>query len=103
MTDPEEGKPAADGAAEQPAAPPTGPPPNPVRRWVLIVLIVAVVFFAYSVVADRLTPYTAQSTVRAFVVRIATEVAGRVIDVRATDNQVVAAGQILFQIDPEPY
>jgi multidrug resistance efflux pump len=100
MTNSEEAKPAA---AEQPVLPHTRPPPNPVRHWVLIVLVVAIVFFAYSVVADRLTPYTAQATVRAFVVRIGTEVAGRVIDVRVTDNQRVPAGQILFQIDPEPY
>ena len=51
-------------------------PRDPVRRWTLIVLGLIVILFLYSLIADRLTPYTSQATVQAFVVRMAPEVAG---------------------------
>ncbi|MGB6907101.1 MAG: hypothetical protein WBE04_08305, partial [Methyloceanibacter sp.] len=54
---------------------------DPVRRWTLIVLGVIVVLFFYSLIANRLTPYTSQATVQAFVVSMAPEVAGRVLEV----------------------
>ena len=76
---------------------------DPVRRWTLIVLGLIVILFLYSLIADRLTPYTSQATVQAFVVRMAPEVAGRVIEVDLTDNQRVKAGETLFRIDPQPY
>jgi multidrug resistance efflux pump len=78
-------------------------PRDPLRRWTLIVLGLIVVLFLYSLIADRFTPYTSQATVQAFVVRMAPEVAGRVIAVDLTDNQRVKAGQTLFRIDPQPY
>nr|WP_298689838.1 HlyD family secretion protein [uncultured Dongia sp.] len=76
---------------------------NPVRRWVAIILGICVVIFSYSLIADRLTPYTPQGIVQAFVVPIASEVPGRVVEVAVEDNQKVEAGQVLFRIDPEPY
>ena len=75
---------------------------DPVRRWTLIVLGLIVVLFLYSVIADRLTPYTSQATVQAFVVRMAAEVAGRVIEVNVADNQRAKARDVLFRVDPEP-
>ena len=78
-------------------------PRDPVRRWTLIVLGLIVVLFLYSLIADRLTPYTSQATVQAFVVRMAPEVAGRVIEVNVIDNQRVKGGDALFGIDPEPF
>ena len=76
---------------------------DPVRRWTLIILAVIVVLFLYSIIADRMTPYTSQAVVQAYVVRVAPEVSGRVLEVGVTDNQKVKAGELLFRIDPEPY
>ena len=76
---------------------------DPVRRWTLIVLGLIVVLFLYSLIADRYTPYTSLGIVQAFVVRMAPEVAGRVIEVNVADNQRVKAGDVLFRMDPEPY
>jgi multidrug resistance efflux pump len=76
---------------------------NPVRRWTLIVLAAILVLFSYSLIADRMTPYTSQATVQAFIVRMAPEVAGRVLEVKVADNQRVKAGETLFRIDPQPY
>jgi multidrug resistance efflux pump len=76
---------------------------DPVRRWTVIVLAIIVAIFLYSILADRVTPYTSQGVVQAFVVRVAPEVAGRALEVSVTDNQKVKAGELLFRIDPEPY
>jgi multidrug resistance efflux pump len=84
-------------------APKTETPHDPVRRWTLIILAAIIVLFLYSVLADRLTPYTSQATVHAFIVRMAPEVAGRVLEVPVADNQRVKAGETLFRIDPQPY
>jgi multidrug resistance efflux pump len=78
-------------------------PRDPVRRWTLVVLGLIVVLFLYSLIADRLTPYTSQATVQAYVVRMAPEVAGRVIEVNVVDNQKAKAGDVLFRIDPQPF
>jgi len=76
---------------------------DPVRRWTLIVLGVIIIIFLYSIIADRMTPYTSQAIVQAYVVRMAPEVSGRVIELGVTDNQKVKAGELLFRIDSEPY
>jgi multidrug resistance efflux pump len=81
------------------------PPPqkNPLRRTALVVVVIAIALFALSVAMERLTPSTSQAAVQAYVVRMASEVAGRVLEVGVTDNARVAAGQVLFRIDPKPY
>jgi multidrug resistance efflux pump len=78
-------------------------PRDPVRRWTLIVLAAIVALYVYSIIADRMTPYTSQATVQAFIVRMAPEVSGRVQDVSVADNQRVKAGDVLFRIDAQPY
>ena len=77
--------------------------PNPVRKCTLAVLALCVVFLLYSLIADRLTPYTSQAVAQAYIVGIAPEVGGRIIEVDVEDNQLVKAGQTLFRIDAEPY
>jgi multidrug resistance efflux pump len=84
-------------------SPPVKQPRNPVRRVTLTVLLIGAVYFAYSIVADRATPYTSQATVQAYLVRVAPEVSGNIIELGVTDNAVVTAGAVLFRIDPEQY
>ena len=50
-----------------------------------------------------LSPWTRDARLRAEVVRIAPDVAGRVSEVAVADNQAVAQGDVLYVIDPEPY
>src|SRR5271167_4828468 len=51
---------------------------NPLRRAALIVVAVTILLFALSIVMERFTP-SSQAVVQAYVVRMAPEVAGRVI------------------------
>jgi multidrug resistance efflux pump len=84
-------------------SPPATVPADPVRRWTLVVLAALVVLFAWSILADRLTPYTSNATMRVFVVRVAPEVAGKVIEVNVEENQRVRAGAVLFRVDDTTY
>jgi multidrug resistance efflux pump len=90
----------ADPVRDQPAGRGVATPARPLRRWVLIVLGVAALLFVYHLIADRLTPYTAQAYVQTFVVDVAPEVSGSVVEVDVADNRDVRAGQELFRIDP---
>lgn len=90
--------------SEEPASADTAPAAkNPIRRLTGIVLLLCAVFFIYSLFADRLTPYTAQATVQAYVVRIAADVSGRISAVNVIDNQIARTGEVLFEIDRERY
>src|SRR5713101_1566754 len=48
-------------------------------------------------------PQTDDATVRANFVGITAQVSGHIVDLRVRDNQLVAAGELLFVIDPRPY
>src|SRR3984885_4297826 len=48
-------------------------------------------------------PWTRDGTVRAYVVTMAPEVAGRIVKLTVADNQFVHKGDMLFEIDPADY
>lgn len=89
------------------AAPPSveasAPAADPAKKgikWVLLLIFLSLIWY---LLADRFTPYTQQARVGAFVIPVASEVAGRVIRVNVRNNQDVKAGDMLFEIDPQPY
>src|SRR6202046_3613256 len=49
------------------------------------------------------TPWTRDGTVRAYVVTMAPEVFGRIVELRVSDNQFVHKGDLLMVIDPTNY
>jgi multidrug resistance efflux pump len=49
------------------------------------------------------SPWTRDGTVRAYVVTMAPEVAGRIVKLSVADNQFVHKGDDLFEIDPSDY
>jgi multidrug resistance efflux pump len=73
------------------------------RLGMIVVLALIVASLAWYFAADRLTPYTSQARVQAFVVPVAAEVAGMVLAVHVKDNDEVRRGQPLFDIDPTQY
>ena len=72
------------------------------RCGAIIVLVLIVASLAWYFVSDRLTPYTSQARVQAFVVPVAAEVSGKVLKVHVKNNDDVQPGQPLFDIDPIP-
>ena len=64
-----------------------------------MILISLLLYF----IGDRLTPYTTQARIQAFVVPVAAEVAGKFSKVYIRNNDEVQPGQPLFDIDPKPY
>jgi len=88
---------------EQVAAPPPAKRADPLRRWTLIIFACGVLLFGWTLIADRLTPYTADASVRTYVIRVVPEVSGKVIEVAVQDNQIVHNGDLLYRIDPTPF
>ena len=78
-------------------------PMDPVRKWTLIVLGACVVLMFWYLVSDRVTPYTNQARVHALVIPVAAEVSGVITGVAVSNNELVSAGQELFQIEPNRY
>lgn len=96
----------SDAAQPAPPVPPTPapkPPADPVNQGVKWVIGLIALSLLWYLLADRFTPYTQQARVQALVVPVAAEVAGRVTRVLARNNQMVEAGAVLFEVDPEQY
>jgi multidrug resistance efflux pump len=74
-----------------------------VKRGGKIIAAVILLSLAWYLVADRFTPYTTQARVQGYVTGVAPKVAGVVTEVWVGNNQEVAQGQPLFQIDPSQY
>jgi len=84
----------------------TQPPPEGgkgARIGAIVVLLLIVASLVWYFVSDRLTPYTSQARVQAFVVPVAAEVSGRVLKVHVKNNDRVQQGQQLFEVDPTQY
>jgi multidrug resistance efflux pump len=92
---------ASEAAAPKSAKP--APAENPVKRITLIVAGIGLFLFLYGIIADRVTPYTSQALVQSYLVRIGPEVAGKVSEVSVRTDQRVAAGAVLFKLDPEQF
>ena len=51
----------------------------------------------------EVSPYTDDASIDADVVHVAASVSGRIVRLDVGENQLVKAGDVLFEIDPEPY
>lgn len=73
------------------------------RRITWTAIAIALIVFAYFVLADRRTPFAGDGRIQAFVLRVAPEINGQVLKVGVVDNALVGAGDLLFQIDETPF
>jgi len=72
----------------------------------LVALIVVLAALATVIVAMRsntLYPNTDDASIDADVVHVAATVSGRIVRIGPAENATVRRGDLLFQIDPEPY
>lgn len=93
--------PAPTPAPATQAAPGTAADPSRKALWWVMALIG--LSLLWYLLADRITPYTQQARVQAFVIPVAAEVSGRVTRVYVHNNENVAAGTVLFDVDPQHY
>ena len=86
-----------------PTAETTAQPGQAARKIQLGLLVLIVLSLVWYFAADRLTPYTSQARVQAFVIPVAAEVSGTVTKVWVKNNDDVKEGQPLFEVDLEQY
>jgi RND family efflux transporter MFP subunit len=90
------------------------PPPQPARprraRRVILPLLVTTFAIALAIWFGRAgwnaymgAPWTRDGTVRAYVVTMAPQVAGQIVELPVADNQLVRKGDLLMTIDPTNY
>jgi multidrug resistance efflux pump len=82
----------------------------PPRRFRIFPLLITLAVIAAAVVLGRAmwdaymgAPWTRDGTVRAYVVTMAPEVAGQIVELPVKDNQFVHKGDLLMVIDPTNY
>ena len=95
------------GAMPDPGQKPVEPVPvkhaNPVRWITLVVLLIAVLFFAWYVLSDRHVPYTDQARINGLMIPVTARVSGNITKIYVHLHSKVKTGDTLFQIDRRPY
>lgn len=76
---------------------------DPSRKLTRVLVAVLAFALAWYLLADRFTPSTSQARVTGYVVPIVPEVAGSITSIATAVDQVVSAGDPLFEIDREKY
>src|SRR5882724_7882952 len=100
-------------AVDSPASvwsPEPTPRETPRRRLRIVPLLITLAVIAAAVVLGRAmwdaymgAPWTRDATVRAYVVTMAPEVAGQIVELHVADNQFVHKGDLLMVIDPTDF
>ena len=69
-----------------------------------LVIIAAVVWYAYQAFEEYIdNPWTRDGQVRGHVIQVAPRVSGMVTSIAVIDNQFVHEGDLLFELDTEPF
>ena len=75
-----------------------------VGRLISLAIVAAAIYFAIDVARRSASaPSSDDATIDSDVIHVAAAVGGRIIDIPVAENDLVAKGDLLFQIDPEPY
>jgi multidrug efflux system membrane fusion protein len=69
----------------------------------LAIVVAAIGLAVYVVYYLDQSPRTDDAFVRADTIGVASQVNGRILHLRVRDNQAVKQGDVLFEVDPEPY
>ena len=104
------GEAEAESAAITSAAEPIPPSLAPRRGLRILPLLITLATIGVAVVLGRAmwdaymgAPWTRDGTVRVYVVTMAPEVAGRIVELPVKDNQFVHKGDLLLVVDPTDY
>ena len=98
-------QPAPPAASPPPSSPPASRPSRRRRlRWALFLLLpVALLAGGYFYVVGGQVMSTENAYVRADMVGVSTDISGIVTQVAVRENQRVAAGDVLFRLDDQPF
>ena len=89
--------------AHAPADEKAPPPRDPVRRWTIVVAALLLFLLALQIASDRTAPVSSIGTVEGLVLPISSRISGELLRVAVSDDEVVEAGTLLFEIDPTPF
>ena len=78
-------------------------PDQQFARLVKIAILGFMMIFSYFLLADNIIPLTPQAMATRVVTKVTPQISGKVNIIAVTNNQTVAKGDLLFQIDPAPY
>ncbi|ADN77069.1 secretion protein HlyD family protein [Ferrimonas balearica DSM 9799] len=95
--------PASPSETSAEATPPAEPEGKLVRNTSLSLLLLCTLIFVWYLGAERYTPNTDNARVRAYVLPLASQVAGRIDEIRVVNNQVVEQGEVVLRIEQERY
>ncbi|MDN3651322.1 HlyD family secretion protein [Thalassotalea ponticola] len=73
------------------------------RSFTLILALVIILLWGYTLWADRVAPMTDQVRVNGQVIRISPEVSGPISEIHVQDNSIVNVGDSLISINPAPF
>lgn len=96
---------AASQTLEEPAAPAQRSPGRRIARWLLMLSVPLILIAAgayYWIISDHYAS-TDNAYVQQDIVSVSPEIGGKIIEVGVSENQQVAAGDLLFAIDPVPF
>ena len=78
-------------------------PRDPVRRWTIVVAAALLFLLALQIASDRTAPVSSIGTVEGLVLPISSRISGELLRVAVSDDEIVEAGTLLFEIDPTPF
>ncbi|AVH34467.1 HlyD family secretion protein [Vibrio fluvialis] len=73
------------------------------RKLSVYIIVIVLAIWMYSLWSDRVTPITSIARVHSYLVRVAPEVSGNIVEVSIKNNQVVRAGDVMFRVDARNY
>ena len=78
-------------------------PDQQFARLVKIAMLGFVAVFGYFMFADTMMPLTPQAMATRVVTKVTPQISGKIQTINVKNNQVVAKGDLLFQVDPAPF
>ncbi len=72
------------------------------KKWIGIFIVLVLGVFIY-LITENWVLYSSDSYINSSFIPMAPQIDGRLLHVFVTNNQKVEAGQVLFEIDPEPF
>ena len=89
--------------AEQPNVAQADAVQDPVKKITRYFLFVTAFVLIWYIIADRHAPWSDQARVQTYIIPIVPQVSGRITQVHVTQDQIVEAGDVLFEIDTSDY